>query len=272
VAVIVTTGGGASLAAYARSLAQTRKRNVQYAEEAVLKSRSFTEREALEAPPPLIDLVATSLDDLIQKLDGREVTRFDGSKTTLRTAGASREPVEMTKRQRFLSAFADPQIAFLLFTLGMLGLTVELWNPGSVLPGVVGSVCLLLAFLAFQVLPIDVTGLLLIGLGIGLLVLEIKIPSFGALGVGGAISLILGSIVLMGDTEDLRVGLRLIVPTMTAFAVIFLFLGQLAMKAQRQPAMTGSATMLSAIGRALTDIAPEPTGQVEVRGEIWSAL
>jgi membrane-bound serine protease (ClpP class) len=259
------------VAAYARSLAQARQRNVGLSEEAVLKSRSFTEREALEASPPIVDLVALSLDDLIQKLDGREVVRFNGSRATLRTAGARREPVEMTRRQRFLSAIAHPQIAFILFSLGMLGLTIELWNPGSVAPGVVGGVCLLLAFLAFQVLPVDVTGLLLIALGVGLLVLELKIPSFGALGVGGAISLILGAIVLMGDTPGLRVGLEFVVPTMIGLAAVFLFLGRLAMAAQRQPPASGAAAMLTMEGRALTDIAPDRAGQVEVRGEIWSA-
>ena len=191
------------VAAYARSLAQARQRNVTLAEEAVLKSRSFTEREAVEASPPLIDLVAGRASNDLHRRSWM-VARSRASTARARRfapPGAAREQVEMTRRQRFLSAIAHPQIAYLLFTLGMLGLTVELWNPGSVLPGVVGGVCLLLAFLAFQVLPIDIAGLLLIVFGIGLLVLEIKIPSFGALGVGGAISLILGSIVLMGNTR-----------------------------------------------------------------------
>ena len=175
------------VAAFARSLAQARQRNVSLAEEAVTKSRSFTEREALEASPPLVDLVAGSLDELIAKLDGRTIHRFSGAQQTLHTAGARRQSVEMTWRQRFLSTLAHPQIAYLLFTLGLLGLTVELWNPGTALPGIVGGVCLLLAFLAFQVLPINVAGLLLIALGVGLLVLELKFPTFGALGVGGVV-------------------------------------------------------------------------------------
>jgi membrane-bound serine protease (ClpP class) len=259
------------VAAYARSLAQARQRNVSLADEAVMKSRSFTDREAVEASPPIADLVAQSLDDLIQKLDGRTVTRFNGTRQTLHTAGATRERIEMTWRQRLLSVIADPEIAYLLFTLGLLGLTVELWNPGSVLPGVVGGVCVLLAFLAFQVLPINVSGLLLIALGIGLLALELKLPSYGALGVGGTISLVLGSIVLMGDTPELRVGLQLIIPSALAFATIFLFLGRLAMVAQRQAPVTGVDALIGAHGQAITDVTAERFGQVAVRGEIWSA-
>lgn len=260
------------VAAYARSLAEARGRNVPLAEEAVLKSRSFTEREAADASPPLVDLIAPSVDDLVASLDGREITRFHGAKVTLRTKGATRADLQMTRRQRFLSAIADPQIAYLLFSIGLLGLTVELWNPGSVLPGVVGGVCLLLAFLAFSILPVNIAGLLLIALGIGLLLLEIKLPSFGVLGVGGAISLVLGSVVLMGDTPELRVGLRLVVPLMLAFAAIFLFLGRLAMASQMRPAASGAEAMIGAAGRAMTALGPGLEGQVFVHGEIWSAL
>jgi membrane-bound serine protease (ClpP class) len=260
------------VAAFARSLAQARHRNESLVEEAVTKSRSFTEREAIAASPPIIDLVAGSLDELLAKLDGRTIRRFNGTEQTLHTAGAPRQTVAMTWRQRFLSTLAHPQIAYLLFTLGLLALTVELWNPGAVLPGFAGAVCLLMAFLAFQVLPINVAGLLLIALGVGLLVLEIKFPTFGALGVGGVVSLILGSIVLMGDTRDLRVGLWLIVPAMLAFGAIFLILGRLAVVSQRQRPVSGADAMLRAEGRALTDLAPDRPGQVSVRGEIWSAL
>jgi membrane-bound serine protease (ClpP class) len=259
------------VAAYARSLAQARRRNVTLAEDAVLKSRAFTDREAVEASPPLVDLLASSLDDLIQKLDGRSVLRFDGTRQTLHTSGATRDSLGMTWRQRLLSAIADPQIAYLLFTIGMLGLTIELWNPGSVLPGVVGGVCLLLAFLAFQVLPINVSGLLLVVLGIGLLILELKLPSYGVLGVGGTISLVLGSIVMMDSTPELRVGLQLVIPTALAFATIFLFLGRLAMVAQRQPPVTGVDALIGMEGRAISRVTSEDLGQVAIRGEIWSA-
>ena len=146
-------------AAYVRSLAEARGRNVTRAEEAVFQSRAFTDREALEAMPPLIDLSAADLNDLLQRLDGRSLTRFDGRATTLRTGGAEVRRIEMTRRQQFLGAIAHPQIAYILMSLGILGLTVELWSPGAILPGVAGGVCLLLAFFAFQILPVNTIGL-----------------------------------------------------------------------------------------------------------------
>src|SRR5262249_5452956 len=156
-----------------------------------------------------IDLVATDVADLLRQLDGRTITRFDGrSQTTLHTAGARTETIEMSARQRFLSAIAHPQIAYILFTLGLLALTVELWDPGPVVPRGAGGLCLLLAFLAFQIVPINTAGLLLIAFGLILLVLELKMPSFGILGVGGATSLVLGSIVMMNRTADVQVGLQ----------------------------------------------------------------
>jgi membrane-bound serine protease (ClpP class) len=261
----------ADIAAYARSLASTRKRNVALAEEAVIKSRAFTADEALKAAPPLIDFTARDVDDLIAQLDGRTITRFDGRQTTLHTANARREALEMTARQRFLSALAHPQVAYILFTLGLLGLTVEMWNPGSILPGVAGGLCLLLAFLAFQVLPINATGLLLIIFGLLLLLLEIKIPGFGVLGVGGALSLILGSLIMMDRSEDIRVSLQVIIPAMLALAGIFLFLGRLALAAQRLPSVTGASGMIGTVGLALTAIAPRDIGRVSAHGEIWNA-
>ena len=138
-------------AAYVRSLAEARHRNVALAEQAVLESRAFTDGEAVSASPPLVDMVATDVRDLLAKLDGRTIKRFDGRSVVLHTRDADLRSVGMSRRQRFLGAIAHPMIAYLLLTLGMLGLTVELWNPGAVLPGVVGGVSLLLAFFAFQV-------------------------------------------------------------------------------------------------------------------------
>jgi len=259
------------LAAYARSLATTRKRNVALAEEAVLKSRAFTADEALKASPPLIDFTARDLDDLLAQLDGRTVTRVDGQQVVLHTANARRETLEMTARQRFLSTLAHPQVAYILFTLGLLGLTVEMWNPGSVFPGVAGGLCLLLAFLAFQVLPINATGLLLIIFGLFLLILEIKLPGFGVLGVGGALSLILGSLIMMDRSEDIRVSLQVIIPAMLAVTGIFLFLGRLALVSQRLPSVAGASGMIGTLGRALTPIPPREVGRVSAHGEIWNA-
>jgi membrane-bound serine protease (ClpP class) len=260
------------VASYARTLANQRKRNVTLVEQAVTESRSYTDQEAAGANPPLIDLVAVDLNDLLQKLNGRTVTRFDGRTQVLRTAGSRQRAVEMTWAQKILSAIAHPQIAYLLLMLGTLGLTVEMWNPGAILPGVVGGICLLLAFFAFQVLPVSYAGVLLIFFGIVLLILEVKVTSFGLLGVGGVLSLFFGSILLIDSPlPEFRVGLRLIIPVTLAISAILVFLVQLAVRAQRLPATTGEAGLVGSTGRALTSIEPGGVGRVRTHGEIWSA-
>jgi len=262
----------ADAAAYARTIAEARKRNPVLAAEAVTESRAFTDGEALHASPPLIDFVARDLDDLLRQLDGRWVTRFDGQSVVLHTAGARLERVDMTWRQSLLGAIAHPQIAYLLLTLGMLGLVVEMWNPGMVLPGVAGGICLLLAFFAFQVLPINVTGLLLIVFGIALLGAELMVPSFGVLGVGGMLALLTGSLMITRDVPGIRVGYGVIVPVVIAISVIFLGLGRLAMQAQRQRSPTGTEALIGEDGRALTALEPAQPGQIRVHGEIWQAV
>ena len=259
------------VAAYARSLAEARKRTVARAAEAVTESRAFTDTEALNADPPLIDLIAADVEELVASLDGREVRRFDGEMVTLELSGARVVHVEMTRRQQFLSAIAHPQVAYLLFTLGVLGLTVELWNPGAVVPGVVGGLCLLLAFFAFQVLPIDTTGLLLIGFGLALVVAEIFVPSFGVLGIGGAISLVIGSLMLTDEIPGVRPNRGVIAAAALALVAVMLFVGRLAVYAHRQPPATGAEGMVRERGRALVPLGPELSGQVAVHGEIWSA-
>lgn len=260
------------VAAYARTLATQRKRNVSLVEQAVLESRSFTEQEALSATPPLIDLVANDVPDLLRKLDGRTITRFDGTTQTLHTASSTTTNVAMTWQQRVLSTIAHPQIAYLLLTLGTLGLTIELWSPGAILPGVAGGICLLLAFFAFQVLPVSYAGVLLILFGLGLLVIEVKVTSFGLLAVGGIISLFLGSMMLIDSpAPELQIGLRLIVPVTFGIAGILLFLVTLAVNAQRARPVTGASAMLDEAAYALTSIDPGGTGSVRARGEIWTA-
>ena len=259
-------------AAYVRSLAEARRRNVMLAEEAVLKSRAFTDREALGAMPPLVDLNAKDVDELLERLDGRTITRFDGRTEVLRTRGADIRRIDMTRRQRFLGAIAHPQIAYILMTLGILGLTVEIWNPGAVLPGVAGGLCLLLAFFAFQILPVNTIGLLLILFGLALLILELKVPSFGALGIGGAVSLVVGSVMMTRNTvPGVDVGLGGIVPVALGFAAIFLFLGRLALAAQRRRPVTGSEGMLGEIGRTRDPLDPGVPGYIDVHGEMWRA-
>ncbi len=259
-------------AAYVRSLTEARGRNVTLAAEAVLESRAFTDREAMQASPRLIEFTARDVSDLLRQLDGRTIARFDGRVATIRTANAEVRRVAMTRRQQFLGAIAHPQIAYLLLTLGMLGLTIELWTPGAVLPGVVGGLCLLLAFFAFQILPVSTAGLLLILFGLSLLVLELKMPSFGALGIGGTISLVVGSVMLTRDAvPGVEVGLGLVVATAVGLAGIVLFLGRLALKAQRLAPVMGAGGMIGLEGWTRDPLEPGALGYVDVRGEMWRA-
>lgn len=259
------------VAAYARSLAEARGRNIMLAEQAVTESRAFTDQEALHASPPLIDFVARDQADVLRQLDRRVVKRFDGRTTTIDTTDIEIRRVDMTWRQRALSAIAHPQIAYLLLTLGVLGLTVELWTPGAILPGVAGGLCLLLAFFALQILPVNTIGLLLIVFGLAMLILELKVPSFGALGIGGAIALLIGSVMLTREVPGVSVSLYLIVPAVLTVTTIVLVLGKLALDAQRRPPVTGAESLIGAEGRVLSPIAPHAPGQVAVHGEIWRA-
>ena len=258
-------------AAYARTIAEARGRNVGLAADAVLESRAFTDQEALKASPPLIDLVAADLDDLLRQIDGRRIRRFNGSDAVVSTAGAVVERMEMSRRQQLLAAIAHPQIAYLLLSLGMLGLVVELWNPGAIFPGVVGGICLLLAFFAFQVLPVNATGILLIVLGIGLLLLELKVPSFGILGVGGVISLVAGAVMLTREVPGVTVSYRTVIPVAVVTGGLVVMLGRVALQAQRQRPVTGAEGLIDERGTAMTDISPAAAGQVTVHGEIWRA-
>jgi membrane-bound serine protease (ClpP class) len=259
-------------AAYARSLAEARGRNVALSAEAVIDSRAFTDREALQAMPPLIDLVAADVADVLRQIDGRTIRRFDGRTATISTANAEVRRIEMTRRQRFLSAIAHPQIAYLLMTLGLLGLTVELWNPGAILPGVAGGLCLLLAFFAFQIVPVDTAGLLLVLFGIALLLLELNVPSFGVLGIGGIVALVIGSVMATRQVPGITVSLGTIIPVALGLAAAVLMLGRLALQAQRRPPETGMEAMVGEVGRARTAVTPETPGQIDARGEIWRAV
>jgi membrane-bound serine protease (ClpP class) len=178
----------------------------------------------------------------------------------------------MSWTQRVLSAVAHPQIAYLLLMLGTLGLTVEMWSPGAIFPGVVGGISLLLAFFAFQVLPVNSVGILLILFGLFLLILEIKVTSFGLLGAGGVLSLFFGSILLVDSPlPELQLGLRWILPVTLSFSAILLFLVRLAVKAQQIQPVTGQEGMTGEAATALTALTPGVPGRVRTRGEIWSA-
>ena len=260
------------VAAYARSLASQRGRNVDLSEKAVTESRSFTEKEAIDADPPLVDLIADDLDDLLQQLDGRVVKRWNGDTTVLATASARVQMMEMNWRQELLSAVAHPQVAVLLFSLGTLGLTIELWNPGGIIPGVVGGLCLLLAFFAFQILPINYVGLLLILFGLFLLAAEMMTATYGLLAAGGIAGMVLGALMLVDSpAPELQLGWPFIIGSMFALAAITGLLVRLGLRAQMAQPVSGRAGMIEGVAEALSPIGPGIQGRVETHGEIWGA-
>lgn len=256
-------------AASVRAMAQKRGRNAGLAEKAVLESKAFTEKEALDQH--LIDLVAQDEAALIAALHGREITRFDGRRQTLRLAGATVTRYQMNTRQRLLAPLIDPNIAFVLLILGALGIYVEFSHPGLIVPGVAGGILVILAMMALTLLPINWAGAALILLGLALFALEAKIASHGVLGLGGAAAMVLGALILI-DTgvPELRIRLATAVAATLPFAAITVFLLRLVWKARALKVSTGAAGMVDEIGVAKTDLTPE--GKVFVHGEWWDAV
>jgi membrane-bound serine protease (ClpP class) len=255
-------------AAFVRTIATERGRNASWAEKAVRESVSVTEREALKLG--VIDLVADSLPDLLDRIDGRAVRTAKGT-VTLATRSAVARPIQIGFRDRFLNVITDPNVAYVLMMLGTLGLIFELSNPGAIVPGVIGGISLILAFFAFQSLPINWAGLLLILFGIVLLLAEIKVVSHGVLTIGGVIAILLGSLMLVNTRElPLRVSWAVIVPVVATTAGVFVFLVGAGLRAQLQRPATGSEGLVGAEGIARTPLDPE--GQVFVRGELWRAV
>ncbi len=255
-------------AAFIRSIAMERGRNADWAEKAVRASVSVTEREALKLG--VVDLVAESLPGLLATVDGRQVKTSVGT-VTLQTKNAVVKPIEVGWRDRFLSVITDPNIAYILLMLGMLGLFFELANPGVILPGIIGGISLILALFAFQGLPINYAGLLLILLGVVLLIAEIKVVSHGVLTIGGVIALLLGSMLLVDTPEmALRISWKVILPVVATTGGIFVFAVSAGIRAQLRRPATGSEGLIGQVGVARTPLAPE--GQVFVRGEIWKAV
>ncbi|HDT13020.1 MAG TPA: nodulation protein NfeD, partial [Candidatus Aminicenantes bacterium] len=255
-------------AAYVRSIAEKRGRNVRMAEDAVRLSLSFTEKEALEGG--LIDLIAASEEEIIARLDGRTIERFEGTKQPLALAGRTVIDLPMTARQRFLLTIANPNLAYILLMIGFLGLYFEFSHPGAILPGVLGGISLLLAIFAFQILPINYVGLGLILLALILFILEIKVQSFGMLAVGGIAAMIIGSLMLIkSPISELRPSLGFILPVVLGVAALVLFLLTLVVKAHARRSSTGREGMVGEIGTARTDLSP--AGRVFVHGELWVA-
>jgi len=255
------------LAAFARSIAEKRRRNAEWAEKAVRESVAVTEVEAREQR--VIDVIAEDIPGLVKQLDGRQVTLIQGT-VTLHTAGATVRVQQMTWRQRLLAALSHPQIALMLLSLGSIGLLVELYNPGLIFPGVVGALALLLAFYSLQTLPINYTGLLLIGLGMVMFILEIKVTSFGMLILGGIVAMSLGALMLIDSPEEyLRIPLSTIVLVVGTTAGLFLFVVGAAVRSVGRKPVSGREGMLGAIGMVRGRI--DPTGTVFVHGTLWSA-
>jgi len=256
------------LAAHARSLAQNRKRNVEVAERMVRESISLTEREALEQG--LVDLICRDMDEMLHQLDGRKIRRFDGSEVVLDLGEARIEDFKMTTRQKILAVVSDPTVSFVLFLVGLLGLYVEFTHPGLILPGVAGAVSLILFAISTQILPVNLLGLLLIGLGIGMLILEVKFTSYGLLTVGGVASITFGFLTLFeGPIPELSLPPAAILPASLTVALIMAFLTQRALRAQMWKVSTGAEGIRGEIGTALTEI--EQEGKVFVHGEYWNA-
>jgi membrane-bound serine protease (ClpP class) len=255
-------------AAFARTIAAARGRNAEWAEKAVRESVSITEREAVRLE--VVDLIAESVPDLLDKIDGRSVKTARGP-VTLQTRGATVTAIEIGFRDRVLNVITDPNVAYILMMLGVLGLFFELSTPGVILPGVIGGISLILAFFAFQSLPINYAGLLLILFGIALFLAEINVVSHGVLATGGIVALGLGSLMLFDAPEvGFRVSWWVVLPTVGVTAGVFLFVVAAGVRALRGRSPAGGSALVGQTGVAREALSFE--GQVLVHGELWRAV
>lgn len=264
--------------AYLRSYAGKRGHDVTLAESAITEGKAFTDQEALDGK--LVDMVVPSSDELLARLNGRTVTRFDGSTTTLDLSSPTRDVMTMTGRERFLSRIVQPDVFFVLLIVGVLGLYTEFTHPGMFAPGVIGGIALVLALYAMHILPVNFTGLLLILLALALFILEANFPSHGVLGIGGVISMVLGAVMLIqspitGGGVSLGVALGVTVP----FALIAILLMRLVLRSRGWKTATGIEQLVGAEGDVTEDLhagtetpGGQPRGQVFVHGELWRAV
>ncbi|MDB5192270.1 MAG: nodulation protein NfeD [Segetibacter sp.] len=256
-------------AAFIRTIATKRNRNLEWAEDAVRKSVSITEAEAITLK--VVDLVAQNEQDLLNQINGRPITLSAGNKP-LQTAKAEVVRVEMNFVEKFLDMISDPNVAYILMMLGFYGVLFELYSPGVIAPGVIGGICLILAFYSMHTLPLNLAGLALIVFAIILFVLEVKITSHGVLGIGGVIALALGSIMLIrtdSALEFIRISWGVILSTTAITALFFFFLMALVVKGQKAKPVTGIEGIIGEEGEVLARL--EPTGMVRVHGELWKA-
>lgn len=256
-------------AAFIRTIAEKRNRNLEWAEDAVRNSISITETEALAKK--VIDTIARNDAELLQMINGKNVEVRSGTKT-LHTKTAGIENYEMGTMEKLLNLLSDPNIAYILLMLGMYGLLFELYSPGAIFPGIIGVIALILAFYSMQTLPINYAGLALIIFAIILFLLEIKIVSHGLLAIGGTVSLLLGSLMLIRPDASwnfMSLSLSVIIASVAVTAFFFLFVIGLGIKAQRAKPVTGVEGMIGNIGESLETL--DPIGRVRMHGELWNA-
>ncbi len=255
---------------YAKALAKSKNRNMELSEKAVRESMSYTAEECFNSK--LIEYIAEDIDHLIEQLEGREITLASGKKVRLQLKGERIETFSMSGRQKFLRTITNPNLAYFLLIFGLIGLYLEFTHPGIIIPGVLGGIFLLLAFLAFQILPINYVGLLLILLSIGFFIAEIKIQGFGMLGIGGVISFLLGSIMLINaPVPEMRPTMSIIITFSICFGLIILFLSFKVITAMKKKTVTGQEGLTGEIGIAKGDI-NRISGKVFAHGEWWNAV
>lgn len=267
---IMSTKATNDATAFIKSIAAKRGRNADWGAQAVRNSVSLTEAEALENN--VINLIAASEQELLNKIDGKQITVSTGV-ITLKTKSATVQILEMGWGEKMLNILSDPNVAYILFLLGLYGLLFELYSPGVIFPGVIGGICIILALYAMHTLPVNYAGLALIVFGVILFLLEIKIVSHGLLGIGGVISLLLGSMMLIRTDETWHVAslsLTVIITAVTISALFFLFVIGMGLKAQRAKPVIGLEAMIGEIGQSLSEL--NPGGTVRMHGEIWKAI
>ena len=254
--------------AYIKSIAEQHGRNVSWAEDAVRKSLSVTEQEALKLK--IVELIAEDIPALLKQLNGRKITVPTGS-VTLATEAATTREYPMGVRLELLKALSDPNIAYLLMTIGTIGILAELYNPGAILPGIVGTISLILAFYSLQSLPVNYAGVLLFILGIVFFILEATVTSYGLLAIGGVISMLFGSLMLIkSDAEFFQISRAVIIPVIITTATVSLFIVGMGIRAMHRPPQTGSEGMIGSIGIAKTALRPD--GKLAIHGELWDAV
>jgi membrane-bound serine protease (ClpP class) len=257
--------------AFLRSFTDKRGRNPTLAETAVTEARAFTEKEALDGK--LIDLLASSEDDLLRQLDGRQISRFDGTKVKLTLSNPIRTQFQLSGRQRFLARIVAPDMFFLLLIIGVLGLYTEFTHPGMVAPGVVGGICIVLALYAMQLLPVNIAGVLLILLALALFILEAKYTSHGVLLAGGVVAMLLGAMFLIRSPLTAGgVSLGVAVAVTLPFAALTVFLMRLVLRSRRWKTSTGREELIGAEGVVVTPVDSGAEGLIRIHGELWRAI